>query len=78
MLTQDLNESTNLWWIKLYHKQLDAPDRTYQSTQRKKSLRLGALVKCRPKTLGRENQQMERREEWEEKNCWRIGGGLAC
>jgi len=42
---------------KIPPKTIEHPDQTYQSTQKEKtSFKLGALVWCRPKTLGRESQ----------------------
>ena len=47
---------------------MDAPDRTCQSTQRKKTpFMLGVTAWCQPKTLGCENQQMVRREDRQRK-----------
>jgi len=42
----------SLWWIKLRHKQLNAPNRTCQRTQRRKTFfGLGASLWSRPKIL---------------------------
>ena len=63
----------NNTWIRIRHKHLGAPDRTYQRTQRKKTpFRSGAPVSRRPKTLGCENQLLDWRMV--ERN-WQKGNG---
>ena len=61
----DLNESTSLCWIKTDLPRIDPPQAKFgtprgcyllEHMEEETSFRLGALVWCWPKTLGRENQ----------------------
>ena len=77
-LDSRLNESTSLWWLNLSHKQLDAPNRICQSTQKKKMpFSLGTPEWSRPKTLWAWESIAGKGGGPAEGNCRCSGSGLA-